>query len=297
MLTAQEFADWLDYSVRWDEGEILVVMKVTVDESGTDDQAPCIAVAVCYALKPEHWREYKRDWSPTAKKYEDEGFHAVDADAADLQVLAKATANWLAGFALTIGYDDFDAVVPHRVRSQFGAEYATAIRVMLHSFTDYCLKNDILGGFTLVLESGHAEQPAVDKTLTATANARGPGGARSALWSHQWVGKEDITTHCADLFSHLAAPTRNGAHPPLLDELFRPNPIRKFYVHHMTRQELEAAVETLYEYKKWKRRHGPNPTSKKKLRARRLRRLRSWGLGFWRRFWYGVLRRPNRENQ
>lgn len=183
-----------------------MAFRVAIDESGYHEGAPCIAAGAVYAFKRQHWREYERDWFPRAVWYRDVGFHSTKARADDLDVLAAAVGRWLHAFAITISYDDYQSVVPHRIRSRYGGEYSTAIRALVHLLG--IVAKDRKENAIFVLEAGHREQQIVHKMLT---DAKG----HTFVADHMWVGKDNIATHAADLIAHVAAPHRSGIRSPM----------------------------------------------------------------------------------
>ena len=249
-----------------------------MDESGSHEGAPCIAVAACFGEKPEHWKQYERDWADTAKAYQKRPYHATDARPEDNALLASIVARWLSGLAITISYSDFDAVVPHRTRSIYGAEYTTSMRALIHVLAHFSHGRDI-PWVKWILEAGHPEQPMVDKLLTESHG-------KAHIWSHEWVGKNDISTHAADLLAHLAAAARDATNPPLLDLIVAND---RVLVRHMSRAELEQSVAHLYERTGWKKQHGPNPPSPKRIAERRLRVGRKFVTKWSKRIWFGYI--------
>ena len=207
------------------------MIKATIDESGTHDKAPCICVAACLGENMVQWTQFSREWAPRAAKYP-KGFHSTAASDYDKAVLANLIERWgLIGYAISISYDDFNTIVTRRLRSRFGAEYVTALRVIALVLREHCEANEI-DRISWVLEHGHREQKGADRFLSGLEDR---GDFR--IWAHKWAPKADITTHPADLVAHLAAGAFEGKKSPLLDVIKR-----RMQVRHFERHELAETV-------------------------------------------------------
>jgi hypothetical protein len=220
-LSSAEFADWVD-----DGPEIITVLKVAVDESGSHQDSPAICVAACFANAAQ-WRTYESSWRPTAEKYLPKGYHAAEASDADNAVLATILAQTLKGIVITISYDDFREVVTKNIRSVFGAEYNAAVRACAYTLRHWCDRYRV-PYMTWVLESGHKGESSVNTFLSAIRRDRS-----WRIWSHEWVGKEDLVTHASDLVSHEVAACYGRPASPLLESM-GPEIVRR----HFTRKEL-----------------------------------------------------------
>ena len=207
---------------------------VGVDESGTHNHAPCICVAAVFG-RQQQWNQLARDWGPRARYYEEhrKPYHATGALDKDNALLAQVTARWLGGLALTIDYETFQDVVTHHIKSKWGAEYQTALRAIAYILANY-VHHEHIDWMTWVLEAGHSEQSAANKYLGELVERR-PG---FRILSFRWADKRDITTHPADVASHVFARVQAGETVPLADTLA--TAIRH---RHWERAELEESVE------------------------------------------------------
>jgi hypothetical protein len=232
------------------------MLKAAIDESGTHDGAPCICVAACLGAVSQ-WKQFCRDWEPRATKYvERGGYHAKMGSTDDNAFLASIIERWLWGMAVTISYDDFKRV-PHRLKSKFGAEYVTALRIIAVVLQHYCETNEIRW-ISWVLEAGHKQQEAADRFLTDLEKNR----PDFRVWGHDWVTKAEIITHSADLVAHVAARSYGGERLSLMDVIEKSVLVRHWALADLL-ESVEGGEQMLKE-ERWERR--------KKKEARRNRR-------------------------
>jgi hypothetical protein len=230
----REVADWIDDLLVGSPGRGMAVMlKVRVDESGIHNSAPAICVASCWTTSTQ-WGHLTKDWAPRAARYK-HGYHATKASDEDNAALAALVRRRVAnGIALTIAYDDFNAVVSHTLRSRFGAEYVTALRVTVLVLSKVC-QHEGYKWMSWILEAGCPGQSAADRLLTSIAH-----DPEFHLHSHTWASKADLTTHAADLIAHLFANERAGISSPLSAAV---GP--QIVAHHVTREELSNYIERM----------------------------------------------------
>lgn len=235
-LSAREFGEWLA-CIQPDEGKsAIAVLKVSVDESGTHGNAPALVVAACVAT-PNGWKQIRRAWAPRAAKYPN-GYHATKARDEDNLFLANLLPEHLeASLAVVVPYEVFKFVVPHEHRSRFGAEYATGIRACVHVLAYWC-DHHWYDWTTWVLEAGHKGESSARQFLDSIL--RRPGGH---VWSHAWVGKDDLVTHAPDVVSHaIVQKLEQDGRSPLLEAVLKSTVIRAF-----DRPTLQKAVTKGYD--------------------------------------------------
>jgi hypothetical protein len=182
------------------------ILQAAVDESGTHG-GPRLAVAACIAYAPQ-WRAFYQDWLPYAQKYiAGGGYHATDADKADNIALGHLIHQRLLGVAVTISYEDYKEAVPRDIKSHFGGIYVAGLRSLQVCLRTFC-ENEAIRWVKWILERGHKEQNSADQFLTSLGDS-----PANRYWSHEWVGKENLLTHAADLVAYLATVDAGNTKP------------------------------------------------------------------------------------
>ena len=172
--------------------------KVSVDESGTHRGAAAMCVAFCLSTSTQ-WRAFTREWEPYARKYPG-GYHATKASDADNDALTGLVLRRVQGLAaFTFPYDDFKELTTPAIRSEYGNEYAFGVRMCLAAVDRWCGREG-KRWVSWVLEAGCPGSDHVkvlfDKLLLE------PEEERYHVFSHRWVGKEELITHPADLVAY-----------------------------------------------------------------------------------------------
>lgn len=232
------------------------MLKIAVDESGSDQNASAICVVACWTTSTQ-WRHFAKEWAPYAAKYP-QGFHASKASPEDNVALAGLINRRVqAGIATTIDYDDFKSVVPHTLKSRFGAEYSTAIQAIALVLKHFWDRHNIRWtGW--VLEAGHAGEASAKEFLDRRV--------RDPAWhilSHTWVNKTAVITHAPDLVSHEIARCFGKDPSPLLRGL------QQTIIHrHFSKAELVEAVRKGNEALRLTKRHQELSRASRKRRSR-----------------------------
>lgn len=235
VLSVREHSEWLGMIQPSEPQGYIAVITVAIDESGTHAKAKSLCVAGCVGNYHE-WKRFSREWTPRAKKYQ-YGFHATKARDADNQFLAQLIVKHLKfSFAVNFDYDDVRAVVGQPFRSRYGSEYAIGVRTSVGFMNEVCVME---GWKTVayVIEDGargadHVKQWFADMKALPMSHPD-----RLRVYSDTWVGKEDVTTHAADLLSYEWGRVYEGATSDIVPRL----PKDRFYLHNETRAELLGA--------------------------------------------------------
>src|SRR4051812_6525092 len=124
-----EFGEWLLWLLPDERGfDPVVMLKATIDESGTHKDAPVLCVGACIAL-PHAWRVLRNAWRPHIAHLK-KPYHATEH-----KKNPRKLNDTLAGLieehvevcvAVTIAYDDYQAATTPKFRSLFGSEYSVA---------------------------------------------------------------------------------------------------------------------------------------------------------------------------
>jgi hypothetical protein len=249
VLTSDELSNWLDILTLDDCVEAIGVLMVTVDESIVAGGPRRICVASCVATARQ-WKLLADEWRPTASKYEPKGYHAVAASVGDNAILAELIRKRLTiGLAVTIEYGDYEAVVPKRLRGEFGAEYETCCRICLMLMAKWCDRQNVRW-LAWIVEKGMKGVDPFKNILDGAV-----GVPKWHVFSATLVDKGCLPSHAADLVAHLTA--TDYGNPPSPELKLMENVVCHRQI---TRDELVATVEMGME------------TIRKRTRAKTLRR-------------------------
>jgi hypothetical protein len=206
--------------------------RVAIDESGSHEGAPALVVAACLMTSTQ-WGHFGREWGPTARKYP-KGFHATDAVPEDRERLADVLDRRLeVAMAISIDYEEFKALVPQKIKSAFGSEYVSGIRAIAVTLAGWCEKNRI-NWLAYILEVGHKGEGSAKQFFDEIV--RRP---HTHVFSHTWVGKENLITHAPDLIAYELARCYGKPHSATLTRL---EP--RLLCTHFDRESLASAAET-----------------------------------------------------
>lgn len=194
--------DWFGILQPPNERDAIAMIWVGVDESGSHSNSPCLCVAACVG-SAARWTRFKNEWTPYATQYGEAGYHATAAKDSHNRILVQMVADIFqsGGFALRIAYEDVKAEVSQRHRSMFGEEYAMGIWVAIRFLASLC-KLQHIDWLAYVIEDGHRGAPKAKEIFNAIKREPVGHPSRYNVYSDTWVGKEELTTHPADLVSH-----------------------------------------------------------------------------------------------
>jgi hypothetical protein len=147
----------------------------------------------------------------------------------------------MGGVALSIGYDDMREVLPSNQRSVFGEEYAVGVMITMKFLSAVIEERGLFELLAYVVEDGHKGAAKAKSLFEAVKQFPLTDPRRMHVWSDTWVGKEEITTHAADLMSFIWASDYGAAIDG--ETVSRLRRSGNFLFKHYRREAIENAVE------------------------------------------------------
>jgi hypothetical protein len=157
-----------------------MLLRVYIDESGTDKGAPVLTVAG-YVAKPSQWQTFSKEWTRVLKPTGIKVYHATDAQACrgefegwkkeEVAALASKLLpiipKYAAGISINLNMRDFDAALEKRpeLRSCFPDPYGACFHWMTLKLVELAKKHNGEARFALIHEQNsqqHEAQEAYD---------------------------------------------------------------------------------------------------------------------------------------
>ncbi len=181
-----------------DGRRIVLVINAYLDESGMDEQAPCVTVAGWCGTK-EEWQKFETEWKQILQRREIDVFHAKEHK--DLWPAMKSALRRrnVRGFVCTIPKRLYKEV-SQETRNWGGNFYAVAAQACAHAIAAHA-RNVHLGKAAFVIEAGQPNVSFVRERLEALINEEAFSIAAVAVATK----KDFVPLQTADFLSHIFA--------------------------------------------------------------------------------------------
>jgi hypothetical protein len=141
------------------------VLEAYLDESGTDERSPVVAVG-CYGGHHDEWMAFEDAWNPILRCAGIDCFHATDRRCDPLWPLLLETiqARKVQGLLLSVRHDDYKVIPTARFKSTLGNAYGACTFGCALQMAAWARENNH-GPVAVVIEDGQPNIRFVKETL------------------------------------------------------------------------------------------------------------------------------------